>query len=95
VCLNGYTCMPSASVIRRRRYPSDCTEAEWALVLPLLPVPAWEGGKGGRPGKHCWRTVLDGACHAKCVSRRCTKIDRSENRSEGTPSDAEHIVSSW
>jgi transposase len=51
--------MPSVSVIRRRRYPSDCTEAEWALVLPLLPDPAWEAGKGGRPGKHCWRTVLD------------------------------------
>ena len=35
------------------------------------------------------------ACHANCVSRRCTKIDSSGWRSEGTPSDAEHIASGW
>ena len=34
------------------------------------------------------------ACHANCVSRRCTKIDLPVGRSEGTPSDTEHIVSS-
>ena len=36
---------------------------------------------------------LVGACHAKCVSRRCTKIDCPDGRSEGTPSDTEHILS--
>jgi transposase len=25
---------------RPRRYPSDTTDAEWALIAPLLPVPA-------------------------------------------------------
>ncbi|WP_370943801.1 transposase [Amycolatopsis sp. cg5] len=35
-----------------------------------------------------------GACHANCVGRGCTKIDRPGGRSEGTPSDAEHIASS-
>jgi hypothetical protein len=35
-----------------------------------------------------------GACHSNCVSQRCTKIDWPEGRSEGTPSDREHIASS-
>ncbi len=26
---------------RPRRYPSDMTEAEWAVCEPLLPGPAW------------------------------------------------------
>jgi hypothetical protein len=34
------------------------------------------------------------ACHSNCVSQRCTKIDSPSWRSEGTPSDTEHIVSS-
>jgi transposase len=62
VCLAGQACMSSVSP-RRRRYPSDCTEAEWALLLPLLPRRAdWRGGRegvGGRPEKHCRRTVID------------------------------------
>jgi hypothetical protein len=32
------------SLIHTRRYPSDCTDTEWALVLPLLPAPVWEPG---------------------------------------------------
>ncbi|MEA5366504.1 transposase [Amycolatopsis sp., V23-08] len=48
---------------RRRRYPSDRTEAEWALLLPLLPRRVdWRGGRkglGGRPEKHCRRIVVD------------------------------------
>jgi hypothetical protein len=39
-------------------------------------------------------TGLQGACHSNCVSQRCTKIDSPSWRSEGTPSDTEHIVSS-
>jgi hypothetical protein len=34
---------------RPRRYPSDMTEAEWAVCEPLLPAPAWLAGRGGRP----------------------------------------------
>jgi hypothetical protein len=37
---------------RPRRYPSDTTDAEWALLAPLLPVPAWLGGRVGRPEGH-------------------------------------------
>ncbi|MGW2510403.1 transposase, partial [Streptomyces scopuliridis] len=31
---------------RVRRYPSDMTDAEWAAIRPLLPVPAWLQGRG-------------------------------------------------
>ena len=44
---------------RVRRYPSDTTEAQWALLDPLLPDPAWLTGQGGRPERHCRRQVVD------------------------------------
>jgi transposase len=44
---------------RARRYPSDTTDAQWALLDPLLPDPAWLTGKGGRPETHCRRTIVD------------------------------------
>ncbi|GAA2127508.1 IS5 family transposase [Kitasatospora saccharophila] len=44
---------------RTRRYASDLTDAEWALVRPLLPVPAWLNGKGGRPEGYCHRQLID------------------------------------
>lgn len=37
------------------RYPSDLTDAEWALLAPFLP-PA---KRGGRPRKTCLRAVMD------------------------------------
>ncbi|CAL9351081.1 hypothetical protein GCM10010293_45080 [Streptomyces griseoflavus] len=33
---------------RGRCYGSDLTEAEWQVIRPLLPVPAWLQGRGGR-----------------------------------------------
>lgn len=33
--------------VRVRRYPSDMTDAEWAVVRAVLPVPRRCGGKGG------------------------------------------------
>ncbi|MER5522479.1 transposase [Streptomyces sp. NPDC002763] len=44
---------------RERRYPSDMSEAEWAAVRPLLPVPAWLRGRGGSPEGHCHRQLQD------------------------------------
>ncbi len=44
---------------RRRRYPSDTTTAEWALIEPLLPVPACQTKVGGRPEKHPRREIVD------------------------------------
>ncbi|MER7439152.1 IS5 family transposase [Pseudonocardia alni] len=40
---------------RKRRYPSDTSDAQWALIEPLLP----EAGSGGRPEKHPRRDVVD------------------------------------
>jgi transposase len=44
---------------RVRRYPSDTTDAQWALLDPLLPDPAWLGEQGGRPEEHCRRMIVD------------------------------------
>jgi transposase len=41
------------------RYPSDMSDAEWALTESALPEPAWKQGKGGRPAKRCRRDVVD------------------------------------
>jgi transposase len=57
---------------RPRRYPSDTTDAEWALIAPLLPVPRWRAGRGGRPEAHCRRAVVDAiryVVHNGCVWR--------------------------
>ncbi|MDV9201250.1 MULTISPECIES: IS5 family transposase [unclassified Streptomyces] len=45
--------------MRQRRYPSDMTHAEWALIEPLLPEPACETRVGGRPEKHPRREIVD------------------------------------
>jgi transposase len=44
---------------RARRYPSDMTDAEWAVCEPLLPAPAWLAGRGGRPASWCMRDIVD------------------------------------
>ncbi|MFI5888470.1 IS5 family transposase [Streptomyces sp. NPDC051554] len=44
---------------RTPSYGSDMTEAEWRVVRPLLPVPAWLEGRGGRPEGYCHRVMLD------------------------------------
>ena len=57
---------------RPRRYPSDTTNGEWALIAPLLPVPAWRAGRGGRPEARCRRAVVDAiryVTHNGCVWR--------------------------
>lgn len=47
------------SACRVRRYPSDTTDAQWAVIDPLLPDPAWLAGKGGRREIHCRRAIVD------------------------------------
>ena len=44
---------------RARRYPSDTTDAQWALIDPLLPDPAWLAGRAGRHQAHCRRAIVD------------------------------------
>jgi transposase len=41
------------------RYPSDTTDAQWAVIDALLPDPAWLAGMGGRPEAHCRRRIVD------------------------------------
>jgi len=41
--------------MRTRRYPSDLTDQQWALVQPLIPAPPG----GGRPVKTDLRDVVD------------------------------------
>lgn len=45
---------------RCRVYPSSSiTDAQWAVLEPLLPPPGNTRGRGGRPEKHPRRRVLD------------------------------------
>jgi len=44
---------------RLPRYPSDLTDAQWAVIAPLLPVPLWQTPLGGRPEKHHRRAIVD------------------------------------
>ena len=44
---------------RTRRYPSDMSQAEWAVCEPLLSAPAWLAGRGGRPASWCMRDIVD------------------------------------
>jgi len=44
---------------RARRYPSDMPGGQWAVCEPLLPVPAWLAGRGGRPARYCMRDIAD------------------------------------
>jgi len=73
VCLGGAACACACpGCCRPRRYPSDTSDAEWALIAPLLPVPAWQAGRGGRPEVHCRRAVVDAiryVIHNGCVWR--------------------------
>jgi transposase len=54
-------CCPGGVSRRTRipRYPSDMSEAEWALCEPSLPAPAWRAGRGGRPATWCMRDIVD------------------------------------
>ncbi|PPK60684.1 transposase [Actinokineospora auranticolor] len=45
-------------VARVQRYPPDLSDAEWAVVEPLLPTPA-SHPRGGRPEKHPRREIVD------------------------------------
>lgn len=44
---------------REPAYGTDLTDAQWQEIRPLLPVPAWLEGRGGRPEGYCHRQMLD------------------------------------
>jgi len=51
---------------RRRRYPSDASDAEWALLAPLLPGPGLPGHSGRAPWGELPR--CGGGCDPACGS---------------------------
>lgn len=60
--------LPSA---RSPRYPSDLSDAEWAVLAPLVPVGG-AGQRGGRPPVHSRRDIIDAiryVTHNSCVWR--------------------------
>lgn len=44
---------------RRVVYPTDLTDAQWAAIAGLIPVPTWIGGRGWRPEGCCHREMID------------------------------------
>jgi putative transposase len=40
-------------------YPTNLSDAQWALIEPLLPKPKWQAGGPGRPPRDL-RTVVNG-----------------------------------
>ncbi|WP_345045958.1 transposase [Streptomyces sannanensis] len=65
------------------------TDTEWAAIRPLLPVPAWLQGKGGRPEGYCHRQLLDAIRYlvAGGISWRAMPAD-SPTGAASTPSSA-------
>ncbi|MEU9444352.1 transposase [Streptomyces sp. NPDC048304] len=53
------------------------TDAEWAAIRPLLPVPAWLQGRGGQPEGYCHRQLLDAIRYlvAGGISWRAMPVD--------------------
>jgi transposase len=49
---------PCGCFTRQRAYSTDLTDAEWAVLEPLLPAPACLTATGGRPEKHHRRAVI-------------------------------------
>ena len=49
---------PCGCFARQRKYPTDLTDEEWAVLEPLLPPPACLTAAAGRPEKHHRRTII-------------------------------------
>ena len=44
--------------LQRKKYPSDLTDEQWAIVGPMIP-PAKQNPRGGRPRNVDMREVLN------------------------------------
>jgi putative transposase len=42
---------------KRKAYPSDLTDAQWAILEPVIPAPPYN--RGGRPRELDMRAVLN------------------------------------
>ncbi len=52
-------CCECGCVTRQRRYPTDLTDGQWAVLEPALPVMLCDTELGGRPERHRRRTMID------------------------------------
>ena len=52
-------CCACGCVTRQPRYPTDLTDRQWAVLEPALPVMLCDTELGGRPERHCRRTMID------------------------------------
>ena len=52
-------------------YSSSATDAQWAILEPLLPAPGSTAGRGGRPEKHCRRAIVDAILYIVVVCGNC------------------------
>ncbi len=50
-----------------RQYPTNVTQAQWQLLIPLLPKGKWRKGGAGRPPVNL-RTVFDGILYLDRLS---------------------------
>ena len=48
---------------RERTYPSECSDAEWERIGPLVPEPRSGTPAGGRPAVCARRDIVDGIAH--------------------------------
>ena len=56
----SYECSCGCGCLTRaRRYPTDLTDAQWAVLEPLLPAMLCTTELGGRPELHFRRTMID------------------------------------
>jgi hypothetical protein len=62
---SGYFACP-VPVLSRRDQPqcpgsavsADMSDAEWQVIEPTVPLPAWKAGRGGRPAGYCRRDIV-------------------------------------
>ena len=63
----------------RKKYPSDLTDEQWAIVVPLLP-PAKSSPRGGHPRQVDMRDVLNALFYLNRSGTSPSKTPESANR---------------
>lgn len=71
---------------RKRLYPSDMTDAEWAAIRPLLPTPSWLEGRGGQPEGYCHRqSAYPPSLRARKTSGSSTRSTMRDYKTRSAP----------
>lgn len=59
---------------RARVYPTDLTDEQWAVIAPLIPIPAWLRGRGRRPEGYCHREMIDAVLYLDDNGVKCRAV---------------------